>query len=165
MHGDIDEAAYYPFELTSAQILEHYALGIGSTAAYVDVILQDSPYLYWKLDEANIGSLAQNTAQSGTHQGSFRVDVLIGETGIQSRAIFLSSGGADGIVQLRDTLSNSFRAPVFTMECWGRSNSWEQSGRLPGFVTMRGESEINMQSGAIEGAHWDKSWRPPYLLF
>jgi hypothetical protein len=64
--GSLDEGAFYPYLLTSAQILAHYQAGtnLAPTTPYQSLILSQNPAGYWRMNEkpgppaANLGSSA-----------------------------------------------------------------------------------------------------------
>ncbi len=84
--GSIDEPAFYPYLLTSAQILQHYQIGTNAAPGtnYQTVILSHSPAGYWRLNE-NLGPAAANLGSSAA-PGQYLYASTPGLAGPQSPA-------------------------------------------------------------------------------
>jgi hypothetical protein len=66
--GNVDEGAFYPYQLTSAQVLQNYQAGTNTAPAtnYQTLVLSRNPSGFWRFNErsgppvANLGSSATN---------------------------------------------------------------------------------------------------------
>lgn len=66
--GSMDEAAFYPFTLSAAQVLQHYQAGTNTapTTNYQAVVLSHTPSGYWRFNE-RAGPAAANLGNAGTN--------------------------------------------------------------------------------------------------
>ena len=123
MNGSVDEAAWFPTSLSTAQISGQYQAAISGYAPSVD---QAAPYAYWRLGEAS-GTTATDASannRGGTYTGGF----TLGATGplthdSANKAVTLN--GTTGYVDVPGSGSGLHvgNGTIFTVEAWVKSNS------------------------------------------
>jgi hypothetical protein len=71
-NGGVDECAIYPYALSASQIAAHYAAGISPSPGtpYKQVILNDHPVGYWRLDDGAFTAPPTNTYPSAVNIGT-----------------------------------------------------------------------------------------------
>ena len=159
-NGSIDEVAIYPTALSGAQIRDHYtksgrtlAIPPAPTDAYGQVVYNDDPALYWRLNEAS-GSTAADVSpnmSNGTYQGgvSYRPQARcpIRRTRRRSTASTASSAR-----------NNQFSNPMnYSEEIWFKTTS-TCGGKLIGFGCSP-----DRHLGLLRPAHLHGQRRPGHL--
>lgn len=83
-NGDMDEAAYYGYALSAAQVLAHYQAGTNAAPAtpYNHVIQADTPVGYWRLNEP--APTYPTAANSGTLGAAANANYFNGSTNATS---------------------------------------------------------------------------------
>jgi hypothetical protein len=126
--GSIDEVAFYPFLLTSAQILGHYQAGTNAVTGtnYQSVILGQAPAGYWHLNE-KLGPPAANLGSSAA-AGQYLYASAPGVAGPQPPT-FMGFEATNRAVQIQTNNPGSVRtAPLaintntVTMTAWIKPN-------------------------------------------
>jgi hypothetical protein len=126
--GSIDEGAFYPYLLTSAQVLAHYQAGTNAAPAtpYQNVILADSPAGYWRFNE-KLGPAAANLGSSSA-AGQYLYASMPGVAGPQP-PVFTGFEATNRAVQILTNPPGSVRtAPLalntntVTMVSWIKPN-------------------------------------------
>lgn len=148
--GAIDEFAWYPTNLTPAQILAHYQNGTNAnrTTPYATLIKSHNPTLYLRLDEiapgadiaVNLGGLGRDAgggaggvAGLGSHStevrhpaaGAIGSDTKSGATAYHNR-----NGRATTLISY-DLENNPDASVPFTFETWIRPMKDQQGGQAP----------------------------------
>lgn len=127
LQGDLDEAAVYSGALTGTRVAAHFAARTGS--GYAASILADSPYLYWRFDDA-AGQVAADSS-GNSHPGEF----LRGKPLPTSTTGATSDGDGAAAFNGWSTLSSkeAFAGPTkYSLECWFRTTT-TGGGKLIGF--------------------------------
>jgi len=108
--GDVDEVAYYTNALDAATIMSHYQAGTNPApaTAYSSLVLQQSPIIYFQMDEASVGTpypgglpVAANYGLSGSNANGYyepgTIPGAMGPFGSNSYACeFFDTGGPTG---------------------------------------------------------------------
>jgi hypothetical protein len=148
--GGVDEFAWYPTNLSPAQILAHYqsATNANRSVAYPTLIKADKPTVYLRLDEiapgadaaVNIGGLGRDAAGGaggaaglGSHSaevrhpaaGSIASDKKSGATSYHNRI------GRSTTLISYDLENNPDASTPFSFEAWVRPMKDQQGGQAP----------------------------------
>lgn len=177
--GAIDEYAWYPTNLTDAQILAHYQNGTNAsrTVPYATLVQSDSPVVYLRLDELaptadvanNIGDL--RSAGIGVNTSGVKHPVnspLAGETFDGAAAYHQRNGSTTTDVPFAAE-NNPGAGTPFTMEVWLRptsdrispgaapiNNRYVKSGNRTGWVIFQRAPDASYSGYTpdYEGTGW-----------
>jgi sugar lactone lactonase YvrE len=135
--------------------------------AYKDLVLQDGPVAYWRLDERS-GQTARDSA--GGHHGTYVNAVQLGLPGALARDADAAAGFAkasQGRVEVPYTAA--LNTPQFTAECWafftGRNSGWSpilasrDDAPQRGFIIEAGDDRWNFPIG-MGAAGWGGFYGP-----
>ncbi|HEY3861461.1 MAG TPA: LamG-like jellyroll fold domain-containing protein [Verrucomicrobiae bacterium] len=165
--GYIDEVAFYPAVLSSADVANHYTVGTtGPSGAYKTLVQTDNPLLYYRLDEA-AAPVAVNYGTAGASANGY---YETGTTPGQAGPNYPGLGGGSSLACLFNNPESSDIGPsIPVVGAVGLSvgtatndpitvTAWVQAS-LPGFFTTvlgKGDQayrfDINQGSGA---PHWN----------
>jgi beta-glucanase (GH16 family) len=152
--GSIDEVAIYTNALTAAQVLNHYNAGVSASPAtpYEDVVENDHPYMYWRMDAPAYTTPDSSTYPVATNYGSLN-DVhglyypgtlpgMPGPFGPSSYACAINGLDAGIVVggSPVDPVLNSINRPV-TVMLWFKSNPADSR-----FQILAGHGDIGSHS-------------------
>ena len=179
--------AVYNYALSSAQVANHYAVGVAKTAlpppppappappasgncttggTYRKVVLADSPWAWWRLQET-VGTVAFDCSRNGTHSGTYLGGMTLGYAGRgagNAASVAALSDGSTGYVLLPTIpgvqSGGPFSAGGYSMEAWAYSTSI--SGWLR-FFTSASAGAGTFHDVAEFG--WVSSWAPAPLSF
>lgn len=119
--GWIDEVAYYPYALTTAQCESHFKGILGGVSGYSALILADSPTGYWPFNEAAYPPPAAETLPIAANSGSSgpaanavdRWGTVAGQPGVpfaglgtSNKAVFLDGTSGSIATGVEATLGN-----------------------------------------------------------
>ncbi len=109
----VDEVAFYPYALTTAQAAAHFTAGTTTPAGYGTVVLADNPVGYWPMDDAAVTPpnpstypVVQNTGSVGSAAngtvvwGGLTDQPGTGYSGFGAADKALSLDGANGFVKV-----------------------------------------------------------------
>ena len=141
--GGVDEAAVYPSALSAADILAHYQNGTNAARSvpYQQLVLNDNPLCYYRLDEfsnvqlaANAGSMGSAASGSYIYWSATTAD-LDSPTypGFETTNTVLELSGTNGCVMLPALDLNT---NTVTIESWVNLNGAQSP--WAGFVYSRG---------------------------
>jgi hypothetical protein len=105
----------------------------GSGGSYRDAVLADSPSLYWRLDEAAAGAVADSSGHGAT--GSYRSGLTYGATGALAGDpdTAVTSPGTSGIAYANASTAGP---TTYSLEVWFRSTS-TSGGKLIGLEDVQ----------------------------
>lgn len=176
---DIDEVAFYPRELTASEVADNYEVGSGQWQAplrweplnYDEVVLEDNPFLYYRLGE-DPGSSSPIDDSGNGHTGSYVGQVSLGETGLlhqdSDTAVHFDGDGAHLIIDNHDDINVGPHAER-SVELWFRPEDvvnrqmlYEQGGGTRGIAIYIDDGEIYCHiwndSDDDEDSPWGPSW-------
>jgi len=163
--GSIDEPAFYPYLLTSAQILQHYQAGTNNAPGtnYQTVILGHNPAGYWRLNE-KLGPAAANLGSSAA-AGEYLYACTPGVTGPVPPGFTGFDGANKGVNILTNNPGSVRTAPLsldtntVTMAAWIRPSGSQNpyAGILMNAATDGTYSGINigLDGGFQIGYTWN----------
>ena len=134
--GQIDDVAIYPTALTVTQVRNHFTssgrtvnLPAAPKDAYGQIVFNDSPTLYWRLDDTAGPAIADTSAngQPGVASGGVTYGTPSPVSGAPGTA--LTFDGSDGALGSKNTFDNP---TVYTEEVWF-STTTRSGGKLIGF--------------------------------
>lgn len=132
--GVLDEVAVYPTMLSAAHVSAHFAARTGT--AYRSAVLADSPYLYWRLNEAGVEQAADSSGNGrtgayylGPSHGSDATGALAAPEATNSSVRF------DGLVSGAYNPYQQTDPNVFSLEIWFRTTT-RFGGRLLGLGSV-----------------------------
>ena len=174
INATIDEVAVYTTALTSTQVADHWTVGNNATNSaptlYKTEVLTESPYLYWRFDEAG-SQRAVDQSGTGTRHGFYYTgpDVSINPPARR--------GGDQWVEDASDTatLFNGVDAYVttesatavpgpnsFSIELWFKTPASNTSGgKLVGF----GDARTGISSSNDRHIYLDKDMRVTFGVF
>ena len=134
--GQIDDVAIYPTALTVTQVRNHFTasgrtvnLPAAPKDAYGQIVFNDSPTLFWRLDETAGPAIADTspTKQPGVASGGVTYGSASPVSGAPGTA--LTFNGSDGALGSQNTFDNP---TVYTEEVWFKTTT-DRGGKLIGF--------------------------------
>jgi hypothetical protein len=70
LNGSVDEVAVYNYAISSAQVQAHYNAGTSGAGNYQQVIVNDAPYLYYRMNAPTYTPPASNSYPQAVNYGS-----------------------------------------------------------------------------------------------
>lgn len=123
--GRVDEVAFYPTQLSDAQVAAHYDNGTNSARAtpYSQIVTTDGAVGYWRLNDVapasvlatNLGSVG--AAADGNYRGS-PVTLLPGRPGAMVGDPDLALGFSNTAARVETPYNAGLNPATFTVEAW-----------------------------------------------
>jgi FOG: PKD repeat len=162
-NGTIDDVAIYPTALTANQVVAHYVdsgrpspVPPEPTDAYGKAVYNDSPSLYWRLDETS-GPKAADTTPNG-NDGTYTGGVTYGQPGaVPGGDAAVTLDGVSGGVYSNAAVNDP---TVYSEEMWFKTTT-TNGGKLIGFGNQQSGSSssydrhvIMLNTGQLQFGVW-----------
>jgi hypothetical protein len=115
----IDEVAFYPAQLSAAQVAAHYLASITPpiTDAYSTVVRSDSPVWYQRLGEKVTSGFTADKSGNG-HIGTVNGAFLLGEPGLIARSVDTCGKGDANVADYLNVGDIDIVGSAITVEAW-----------------------------------------------
>ena len=141
LNGSIDEAVIFNYALTATQVANLYHQG---NSLYQNVVLADSPILYYRFDEASGATSAVDLSGNG-NTGTYQNSPTLGVPGSGALVDDLDTAAIlNGTSQYVSTTTQYTHPQTLSEEIWFKTgNGYSAGGKLVGF----GSAQTGASSG------------------